>query len=166
MVRQHQEGVFRLAYLLLGDPDEAADVAQDTFIRAYRKLDRFDTQRPLRPWLLRIASNLARNRQRANGRYKSALQRAARESPARVASPHQIVARREASQILWEAMHHLDTTQQEIIYLRFFLALPVKETAQALDIAEGTVKSRLSRALDRLREVIEEEYPELAAELE
>jgi RNA polymerase sigma-70 factor, ECF subfamily len=49
LVAQHQEAVFRLAYLLLGDADEAEDVAQETFIRAYRALDRFDVQRPLRP---------------------------------------------------------------------------------------------------------------------
>ena len=65
LVRLHQEAVFRLAYLFLGDPDEAEDAAQETFIRAYRALGRFDTSRPLRPWLLQIVANLTRNRRRS-----------------------------------------------------------------------------------------------------
>ena len=65
LVRAHQEAVFRLCYLLLGDPDEAEDVAQETFLRAWKHLRRFDATRPLRPWLLSIASNLASNRSAA-----------------------------------------------------------------------------------------------------
>ena len=75
LVGEHQQPVFRLAYLLLGDPDEAQDVAQETFIRAYHALHRFDNERPLRPWLLRIAANLAYNRQRSLRRYLAALKR-------------------------------------------------------------------------------------------
>src|SRR5512138_2501510 len=77
----HQEAVFRLAYLLLSDPDEAEDVAQETFLRAWKHLKRFDATRPLRPWLLSIASNLASNRRRSAGRYLAALTRAFRDEP-------------------------------------------------------------------------------------
>jgi RNA polymerase sigma-70 factor (ECF subfamily) len=73
-VRQHQEGVFRLAYLHLEDPEEAADIAQETLLRAFRALHRYDSARPMRPWLLSIAANLARNCRRSLGRYGSALQ--------------------------------------------------------------------------------------------
>ncbi|MEW5987644.1 MAG: sigma factor, partial [Chloroflexota bacterium] len=72
LVTQYQEAVFRLAYLILRDADEAEDVAQETFVRAFRSLGRFDSSRPLRPWLLTIAANLARNRRRAIGRYLAA----------------------------------------------------------------------------------------------
>jgi RNA polymerase sigma-70 factor (ECF subfamily) len=68
LVLAHQQAVFRLAYLLLGDPDEAEDVAQETFLRAWRALKGFDSTRPLRPWLLSIAANLSRNRYRSAGR--------------------------------------------------------------------------------------------------
>lgn len=64
LIRQHQESAFRLAYLLLGDTDDAEDMAREVFIHAFRALDRFDTARPLRPWLLRITAKLARNRHR------------------------------------------------------------------------------------------------------
>jgi RNA polymerase sigma-70 factor (ECF subfamily) len=69
LVLAHQEAVFRLAYLLRGDPDDAEDIAQETFQRAWSYLRRFDPARPLRPWLLSIASNLASNRRRSAGRY-------------------------------------------------------------------------------------------------
>ena len=61
----HQQAVFRLCYLLLGDPDDAEDIAQETFLRAWKYLKSFDSTRPLRPWLLSIASNLASNRRRS-----------------------------------------------------------------------------------------------------
>ncbi|HEY5729135.1 MAG TPA: sigma factor [Anaerolineales bacterium] len=60
LVRANQEPVFRLSYLLLGDPDDAEDIAQETFLRAWKHLRQFDPTRPLRPWLLSIASNLAK----------------------------------------------------------------------------------------------------------
>ena len=82
LTRLHQEPVFRFAYLLLGDPDEAQDAAQETFIRAFYALRRFDETRPLRPWLMSIAANLSRNRRRTLGRYLNALTRLARQQPA------------------------------------------------------------------------------------
>ncbi|RPJ43239.1 MAG: RNA polymerase subunit sigma-24, partial [Chloroflexi bacterium] len=59
LVQIYQQPIFRLAYLLLGDADDAEDVAQETLIRAYRSLGSFDPSRPLRPWLLRITANLS-----------------------------------------------------------------------------------------------------------
>jgi RNA polymerase sigma-70 factor (ECF subfamily) len=66
---------------------------------------------------------------------------------------------------LWQAVRRLSITDQEVVYLRCFLELSVEETAQALGIASGTVKSRLSRALDRLRGVVEREFPGLREEV-
>ena len=77
----HQQAVFRFAYLLLGDPDEAEDIAQETFLRAWDHLSRFDPSRPLRPWLLSIAANLASNKRRSASRYLAALTRAFRSEP-------------------------------------------------------------------------------------
>jgi RNA polymerase sigma-70 factor (ECF subfamily) len=166
LVREHQEAVFRLAYLLLGDPGDAEDVAQETFIRAFKALDRFDTSRPMRPWLLRIAANLAHNQRRSIGRHLAALQRLVRAEPPTLGSPANIRAetedmRKEEAQELWQAIRRLDRTDQEIIYLRYFLELSSAETAEALDIAPGTVKSRLHRALGRLRTVVENEFTTL-----
>jgi RNA polymerase sigma-70 factor (ECF subfamily) len=164
LVRQHQEAVFRLAYLLLGDADDAEDAAQEAFIRAFQTLNRFDPSRSLRPWLLRITANLAHNRRRTIGRYLAALQRLVQAAPEPVTVPNvpgEHVQQQEEAQALWRAVRRLRQADQEVIYLRYFLELSVAETAQALGVAPGTVKSRLSRALGRLRGVVEQEFPGL-----
>jgi RNA polymerase sigma-70 factor (ECF subfamily) len=157
----HQEAVFRLAYLFLGDPDEAEDIAQEAFLRAWRHLGSFDGSRPLRPWLLSIVSNLARNRRRSVGRYVAALVRSFREEPLPERVEDQ-TARNFQAQELWKAVQKLNGLDQQIVYLRYFLDLPVTETSQVLGIPEGTVKSRLSRALEKLRHIIEQDFPVLS----
>ena len=161
LVLAHQESVFRYAYLLLGDPDDAEDIAQETFLRAWRYLARFDSTRPLRPWLLSIASNLASNRRRSAGRYLSALTRALRNEPPPANIEEKSLQRSQADD-LWKAVQNLNMTDQQIVYLRYFLDLSVSETAEILKVAEGTVKSRLSRALEKLRTIIRDDFPVLA----
>ena len=156
----HQEAVFRLAYLLLGDPDDAEDVAQETFLRAWKYLKRFDGTRPLRPWLLSITSNLASNKRRSAGRYVSALMRSFQNEPPPATVEEKNVQHTE-SRALWKAVQTLNLTDQQIVYLRYFLDLSVSETAEVLNVAEGTVKSRLSRALEKLRTVIKQDFPVL-----
>ena len=166
LMHQHQEPIFRYAYLLIGDADEAEDIAQETFIRAYRALGRFDLQRPMRPWLLRIAANLASNRRRSLGRYLGALQRAfQQERPAQKGVEEQSRQSSRAREV-WEAIRQLKASDARVIYLRYFLELSVEEAAQAMDVPEGTVKSRLHRASERLRQVIEQRYPGLKEDWE
>ena len=162
LVLAHQDAVFRLCYLLLGDPDEAEDVAQEAFLRAWNHLRRFDPARPLRPWLLSIASNLASNRRRSAGRYVAALMRAFRDAPVSARSIEERSTQKMESGELWKAVQSLSLPDQQIVYLRYFLELSVAETAQALSVPEGTVKSRLSRALEKLRGIIQQDFPVLA----
>jgi RNA polymerase sigma-70 factor (ECF subfamily) len=159
LVRAHQEAVFRMAYLLLGDPDDAQDAAQEAFVRAYTSLRRFDPERPLRPWLLRIVSNLARNRQRSFGRYFAALTRYARADPEALVQrgPEQPADLGE----LWDAVRRLPPDSQRAVYLRYFLEMSESEIASTLQVAPGTVKSRLHRALIRLRAIIQRDFPGL-----
>jgi RNA polymerase sigma-70 factor, ECF subfamily len=161
LILAHQEAVFRLAYLILGHAGDAEDIAQDTFIRAYRYLSSFDDSRALRPWLFSIAANLARNRRRSLGRYLHQLTRMARLDPEPVSDVERDAAQRAEAQALWRAVQRLEAVDQEIIYLRFFLELSVEETAESLNIATGTVKSRLHRALGRLRGVVASDFPAL-----
>jgi RNA polymerase sigma-70 factor (ECF subfamily) len=166
LMRLHQEPIFRYAYLLIGDADEAEDIAQETFIRAYRALERFDTQRPMRPWLLRIAANLASNRRRSLGRYFAVLQRAfQQERPAQKGVEEQSRQVSQAHEV-WEAIRQLKASDAQVIYLRYFLELSVEEAAQAMNVPAGTVKSRLHRASERLRRVIEQRYPGLKEDWE
>jgi RNA polymerase sigma-70 factor (ECF subfamily) len=150
LVRQHQEHAFRLAYLILGDAVEAEEVAQEAFIRAYLKLEKFDAERPFRPWLLSIAANLARNRRRSLGRYWAMAQRWWQQTEA----ARDTLPADEAQQ-LWRAVQTLSTAAQEVVYLRYFLELSEAETAATLNIRPGTVKSRLHRALKQLRVILE-----------
>jgi RNA polymerase sigma-70 factor (ECF subfamily) len=162
LVRQHQQAVFRLAYLMLGDGDEAEDVAQEVFIRAFHALTRFDATRPLRPWLLRITTNLVNNRRRSVGRYLAAVRRwfhaASDDNLAVVEERSQ---QQWESETLWQAIRRLSQVDQEVIYLRYFLELSVAETGEVLGVAAGTVKSRLARATGRLQAVIAREFPAL-----
>ena len=166
LVHSQQQAVFRLAYLLLGNADDARDVAQETFLHAHRALARFEAERPLRPWLLRIAKNLAHNQRRSLRRYVAALGRWRQAAPVEQPitqrnNPETQVALQEQAQQVWAAVQRLQLRDQEVIYLRYFLELSVAETGQALGVAEGTVKSRTHRALARLRNVIEADFPEL-----
>jgi RNA polymerase sigma-70 factor (ECF subfamily) len=159
IVRQHQEMVFRLAYLILGDAHDAEDTAQETFIRAYRHLHQFDPARPLRPWLLQITTNLARNRQRSVGRYLAALQRSLWMLPSETRTTENQHLHSSETQALYQAVQRLERIDQEVIYLRYILELSVQETAEVLQVEPGTVKSRLNRALKRLRGVVLRDFP-------
>lgn len=158
LVVEHQEAVFRLAYLLLGDAHEAEDVAQETFLRAFNARERFDSTRPARPWLLRITADLASNRRRSLGRYLATLRRFGQAVPHITPDVSQSSQEQANARELWQAVRTLKQADQEVIYLRYFLELSEAELAQALGVAQGTVKSRLHRALSRLRAIIERDY--------
>lgn len=163
LVRAHQQAVFRLAYLFTGDADEAEDVAQEAFIRAYRSIGRFDPSRPFRPWVLSIAANLARNRLRSLKRYLAALQNVARRDlpPGPAAASGALSGSAEDARSVWRSLRRMSLEDQQVIYLRYFLELSEEETSAALGIPPGTVKSRLHRAVGRLRARLGQEDPEL-----
>jgi RNA polymerase sigma-70 factor (ECF subfamily) len=168
IVHLHQEAVFRYAYLMLGDLAEAEDVAQETFVRAFRAFGRFDPSRPLRPWLIQIARNLARNRWRSLKRALRAEERL--KDGLRIDAPsgrsEAVDVAHLASDELRRAVMSLREHDRQVIYLRFFLGLSVDETGMALALPIGTVKSRLNRALDRLRVQIRTHHPSLRQVLE
>ncbi len=161
LVQRYQEAAFHLAYLLLGDPHEAEDAVQEGFIHFFRTLERFDASLPVRPWLLRITANQARNRQRATRRYLNALRQLLWSIPAEEITPLDRAERTWLDQTLWQAIRQLRMADQEVIYLRYYLSLSEDEMALTLRIAPGTVKSRLHRALARLRTLMQEAFPTL-----
>jgi RNA polymerase sigma-70 factor (ECF subfamily) len=161
LVRRHQQAVFRLAYLILGNAADAEDVAQEAFIRSFQSLDQFDADRSFRPWLLAITKNLAYNRHRSVRRYLDAVRRLVQAAPEPVTPSEAERSRPYEVEALWQAVQRLAPIDQEVIYLRYFLELSVGETAETLRVASGTVKSRTHRALDRLRAVVDEEFPML-----
>jgi RNA polymerase sigma factor (sigma-70 family) len=157
LVRRYSDVAFRVAYLIAGDAADAEDIAQDAFVKAYAALGRFRTDAPFRPWLLQIVANEARNRRRAAGRRAHLALRAADDQ--RIAtsvdaapSPEAAALAHEQRQALLEAVNGLREDDRRAITYRYFLDLSEAEVADALGCARGTVKSRLSRALARLRE--------------
>jgi RNA polymerase sigma factor (sigma-70 family) len=152
LVRRYQDVAVRTAYVISPDGD-AEDAAQEAFLKAYGALGRFRPDAPFRPWLLSIVANEARNRRRSSGRRAGLALRAAEDRPLGDAapSPESAVLANETRARLLAAVNALRDEDREVIGARYFLDLSEAETAEALGIPRGTVKSRLSRALDRLR---------------
>jgi RNA polymerase sigma-70 factor, ECF subfamily len=151
LVRRYQGIAHRTAYLITGRAAEAEDAAQQAFVKAYRALDRFDPDRPFRPWLLRIVGNEARNLRRSAGRRASMELALARQPEILEPSPEQEALARERRELLLRALAGLNEADRQVVALRYFLDLSEAEMAEVMDVAPGTVKSRLSRALGRLR---------------
>jgi RNA polymerase sigma factor (sigma-70 family) len=158
IVQRYQQVAFRTAYVITGSAADAEDAAQEGFVKAYRALDRFRADAPLRPWLLRIVANEARNRVRSTGRrQRLELQITEAFRPGDAApSPEAVAVSLDERRRLLAMVNGLAEEDRGVITCRFFLQLSVEETAAALGIAQGTVKSRLSRALARLRTRVEE----------
>lgn len=157
LVQRYTEIAFRTAYLLTGSAADAEEAAQDGFVKAWFAFDRFRAGAAFRPWLLQIVANEARNRRRAAGRRERAELRLAEGlRPGDAApSPEASAEAAEERSALLRALNQLSEGDRQVVAFRHLLQLSVEETAAALDLPEGTVKSRLHRALARLRELME-----------
>jgi RNA polymerase sigma factor (sigma-70 family) len=157
IVRRHQSIAFRTALVITGSAADAEEAAQDAFVKAHGALGRFREGAPLRPWLLTIVANEARNRVRAAGRRERLALRVAEERRpgGAVPSPEAALLDFEQRDELLAAVAALPEADREAIACRYFLELSEAETASVLGCPRGTVKSRLSRALGRLRERME-----------
>jgi len=157
IVMRYTELAFRTAYLVTGSSADAEEAVQDAFVKAHRALARFRAGASFRPWLLRIVGNEARNRRRAAGRRAAIEQRAARlELAGATADPEAAAEASAGRRTLLAALDALPDEQRLVVTCRYLLQLSVEETSAALAIPEGTVKSRLARSLDRLRELLED----------
>jgi RNA polymerase sigma-70 factor (ECF subfamily) len=160
LVAAHQRTVFNLAFHLLGDRDEALDLSQEVFLRVFRTLARFRGQSALRTWIYRIVVNQARNRQRWWRRRRRAdlvslddhLQRCGDMEATSEVLPDRLLASKETATRIWSAMERLPFDQRTALVLREIDGLRYEEIAFSLDVAVGTVKSRLTRARQALRE--------------
>ena len=154
----HQTIAFRTAWVITRSAADAEEAAQDGFVKAHAALGRFREGAPLRPWLLTIVANEARNRLKSAGRRERLALRVAEERRlgGAVPSPEAALLDFERRDGLLAAIERLPEPAREAIACRYLLDLSEEETAAALDCPRGTVKSRLSRALDRLRLELEE----------
>jgi RNA polymerase sigma-70 factor (ECF subfamily) len=159
LVAEHQRTVVQLATNLLGDREEALDLAQEVFLRVFRTIHRFRGQSSLRTWIYRIVVNQARNRHRFWRRRHRADQVSLDQHLAAHGdvlsafgpTPDRALAQKELATRLWAALDHLPFEQRTAIVLREIDGLSYEEIAYSLDLAIGTVKSRLTRARRALR---------------
>jgi RNA polymerase sigma-70 factor, ECF subfamily len=153
LVERYREVAFRTAWLITRSSADAEDATQDAFVKAFYALERFHTSETFRPWILRIVSNEAKNRRRSAGRRERlALRFGQDRGPGDAApSPEAATIGRERREALLEALERLPERERLVIAYRYLLELSEAETARALAIRPGTVKSRLSRGIQRLR---------------
>ena len=164
LVRRYQELAFRVAYTIVGSAAEAEDAVQEGFVRAYHALDRFRGGAPVRPWLLTIVANAARSRRTAAARHPTLTLDAAAAATmaAEAPSPEMATLVTEHRRELLAAVDALRDDDRLVITYRYFLDLSEAETVELLGCARGTVKSRLSRALGRLRQELAAAAPSIA----
>lgn len=158
LVRRHQAIALRVAVTVAGREVDAEVAVQEAFVKAYNALGRFRDDAPFRPWLLAIVGNEARNLRRSETRRRQATGRLALATESQTAdAPDTRVLDAEDHAHLARALNDLPERDRQILTCRFLLDLDEAETAHALAIARGTVKSRQSRALRRLRDLLREE---------
>lgn len=157
LVTANQGIAFRVAHLVTGNAADAEEAAQEAFVKAYRALWRFRRGAPFRPWLLKIVANEARNRRRAAGR-RELLALRAMPPPIEDAgsTPESALMGAARRSELLAAVNRLPEPARLAVACRYLLDLSEAETAAALSCRVGTVKSRVSRALEQLRRELEE----------
>jgi RNA polymerase sigma-70 factor (ECF subfamily) len=171
IVRAHQRRIYRVLLGLVRDPDAAATLTQECFLRAYRYRRSFRGEASVGTWLVRIAVNLAadhgRNRRTAFWRRLFAAAKPEDGAAAPTAddladpraSPELQLVVREQLQAVWSAVEGLSAQQRIAFVLRFAEEMTLEEVAQAMSLEVGTVKAHLARALGTLRKQLKENGP-------
>jgi RNA polymerase sigma-70 factor (ECF subfamily) len=161
LVRRHWDGAHRAAYLIVHDAQAAEDIAQEAMLAAVRSIDGFDRRRPFRPWLHRIVVNRSLDWLRARARRPEVSAEVA--GPEARAEPGVDAAADALSDDLMRALAALDPDERALIVLRHLLGYRSPELARMLGLPAGTVRTRLARALSRLRERLEADTPKEGA---
>jgi RNA polymerase sigma-70 factor (ECF subfamily) len=155
LVQMHQHAVYNLAYRMLGERGEAEDAAQETFLRAYSHLDRYDAERPFRTWLLSIASNHCIDRLRKRRLVWLSIEEPLPPHPALSSDeiePEDAVISNERGAAIQRMLAELSPEYRAAVVLRYWYDLSYTEIAEMLNTTESAVKSRLFRARQALAE--------------
>jgi RNA polymerase sigma-70 factor (ECF subfamily) len=159
IVEHYQRAVFALAYRMTYDATQAEDMVQEVFLRLWRKFASFDTARPLRPWLMRLATNtcinLLKRRRLPTVSVHPDDDGQAREPADDAPRAPEVAEHRELLERLEQAIAQLPEDYRLIVTLRNVEGLSYEDIAQTLDCPLGTVKVRLFRARERLRVLLE-----------
>lgn len=153
IVEKYKSALFGTAYLIVRDHQIAEEAVQETILKMWKHLPSLRVSSSIKPWLLRIVVNEAKQLLRKKRVSTVPLEQAS-ELPDDC-DADQILTNNENHRLLRRAITSLSPGQREVVVLRYFTELSVPEIAMAISTREGTVKSRLSRALDRLEEIME-----------
>ncbi len=162
LVRRYQKLVYNLIYQMIQSHESAADLTQDTFLKAYKNLGSFRSNASLKPWLLKIASNTALNHIRdSKSKYFDSLEELLEEHP-HTEPPSACCVEKEVEFMfsqakLQEALQKLSLRQRQVFVLRYQHDLPYQEIASIIDESESAVKSLLFRIREKLRKMLVEE---------
>ena len=165
IVRAYEASGLRLAVAMVGNLEDAEDILQEAFVKAYSSLSRFDLRKPFGPWFFQILRNQCRDllRRKATRFGRETLDERVEETPAGPQSdPERIRQRRAAREMLWQGLERIAADHREVIVLKELQGFRYAEIARILEVPEGTVASRLFNARKALREVLIElgsEYP-------
>jgi len=163
LVREYEVGVFRLALAILGDPAEANEVMQETFLSALRALPSYHEKKTFKAWLYTIAVNHSRSHLRKRKvieRLRSTLTAIFRVEVEKQNSPEEAVIQNEKESAIWRSLNQLDDRHRIVVVLRYFHDLSVSEISEILSIREGTIHSRLHTARARLRDSLKHLFAE------
>jgi RNA polymerase sigma-70 factor, ECF subfamily len=156
-VRQYETDVFRLALSILGDPAEATEVMQETFLSALRALPSYQEKQSLKAWLYTIALNHSRSylrKRKVIERLKTTLTSIFQTETQKQTSPEDTVIQNEKEAALWRSLNGLDERHRIVVILRYFHELSVTEISDILSVNEGTIHSRLHTAREKLRDAL------------
>lgn len=164
LVKRYQKSIYNLAYRMTGSREDAEDLAQETFLRAYVKLETFQVGRRFSPWLFRIASNLCinwRNRQKQRELSLDSLGEDKKEQllfPDTSADPLFQIEQNQLQTLLQQEILALPVRYRLVFTLRYLEDHSCREIAEILDMPEGTVKTYLFRARRILKEKLKNFY--------
>ena len=153
LVWRYKDHIVNIAFNIVGNPQDAEDIAQETFIKAYLSIGRLASANAFYRWLVRIAVNLSIDKKVANGLRRTQPLSYTLPQPS-TESPEKMVEQREQQKRILAAMDRITLEQRTVLVLREFQELSYEEIAQILDIPLGTVKSRINAARLRLRELL------------
>jgi RNA polymerase sigma-70 factor (ECF subfamily) len=171
LVEQYQTPVYNLCYRMLGEPESAEDAAQESFLRAYQNLTRYDRQRPFATWLLSIAAHycIDRLRKRRFIIFSLDAERDEDEAPmelpdAGALDPERETVRHEEQAQIQQALAGLDATDRAAVVLRYWYDFSEIEIAESLKLTVSAVKSRLHRARKAVARLLLANSPEARVE--
>lgn len=170
LIRHHQQRVFRLLMRMMGTREEAEDVCQEAFLSLHRHGKRFRGESRFSTFVYRVAANAALNRRRSLGRSRARVEKlgvrqaAGDDLPYSPRDPEDATAGLELSQHVREALDKLSPALRMPVILYDIEGMPYAEIAKVLDIAEGTVKSRIHRARQALRKELQDQLGDKAEE--